>query len=148
MAEISGCRWSRTRRPPIVRAMETHCDGKVFIVEDSPSVRSRLVELVGTIDGMCVVGEAESPSEAVTGIRETRPDCVVLDFQLIGGTAIDVLRAVHPGSPEIAFVVLTNHPTAQYRRVCMEAGAAWFLDKSTEFGRLKDVVADCVPTRC
>ena len=132
----------------IVRAMETRCSGRVFIVEDSASIRSRLVELLGEIDGVCVVGEAETPDEAVAGIRETQPHCVVLDFQLLGGTGVDVLRAVHPGSPEIAFVVLTNHPTAQYRRVCMEAGANWFLDKSTEFGKLKDVVTECVTTRC
>jgi DNA-binding NarL/FixJ family response regulator len=56
--------------------------------------------------------------------------------------------ALHPGSPEISFVVLTNHPNAQYRRVCMEAGADWFLDKSTEFGKLKGVVTDCVTSRC
>ena len=124
--------------------METDRIGKVFIVEDSPSVRSRLVELVATIDGMRVVGEAESPSAAVAGIHETQPDCVVLDFQLIGGTAVDVLRAVHPGSPGIAFVVLTNHPSAQYRRVCTEAGADWFLDKSTELGKLEQVVTECV----
>jgi two-component system, NarL family, response regulator DevR len=128
--------------------METQSAGKVFIVEDSPSVRSRLVELVEAIDGMRVVGEAESPAAAVIGIRQTEPDCVVLDFQLIGGTAVDVLRAVHPASPEIAFVVMTNHPTAQHRRVCVDAGASWFLDKSTEFGRLKDVIAECVTPRC
>ena len=127
--------------------METRCSGRVFIVEDSASIRSRLVELLGEIDGVCVVGEAETPDEAVAGIRETQPHCVVLDFQLIGGTGVDVLRAVHPGSPEIAFVVLTNHPTAQYRRVCMDAGASWFLDKSTEFGKLKDVVIECLLTR-
>ena len=39
--------------------METQCTGRVFIVEDSPSIRSRLVELLGEIDGVCVVGEAE-----------------------------------------------------------------------------------------
>jgi len=128
--------------------MEAHSAGKVFIVEDSPSVRSRLVELVGAIDGMCVVGEAESPAAAVIGIRQTQPHCVVLDFKLMGGTAVDVLRAVHPESPEIAFVVITNHPTAQYRRVCVNAGASWFLDKSTEFGKLKDVIAECVAPRC
>jgi len=128
--------------------METHRAGKVFIVEDSPPVRSRLVELVGAIDGMRVVGEAESPAAAVIGIRQTQPHCVVLDFRLIGGTAVDVLRNVHPGSPEIAFVVITNHPTAQYRRICVDAGASWFLDKSTEFGKLKEVIAECVATRC
>jgi two-component system response regulator DevR len=124
--------------------METRCTGKVFVVEDSPAVRSRLVELLGEIDGVCVVGEAQTPDEAVAGIRETQPHCVVLDLQLIGGTGIDVLRAVHPGSPEIAFVVLTAHSTGQYRRACMQAGASWFLDKSSEFDRLKEVVIECL----
>ena len=64
--------------------MATNCAARVFIVEDSPSVRSRLVELMGEMDGVCVVGEAESPAEAVAGIRRTQPHCVILDFQLIG----------------------------------------------------------------
>lgn len=124
--------------------METRCTGKVFIVEDSPAVRSRLVELLCEIDGVCVVGEAQSPYEAVAGIRRTQPHCVVLDLQLIGGSGIDVLRAVHPLSPQIAFVVLTANATAQYRRACMQAGASRFLDKSTEFDKLKEVVIDCI----
>jgi DNA-binding NarL/FixJ family response regulator len=116
----------------------------VFIVEDAPLIRKRLVEIVTEIEGVSVVGEAESASEAVAGIVVTRPQCVVLDFRLSEGTGVDVMRAVHPGSPEIGFVVLTNHSSAQYRRACMDAGATAFLDKSTEFGRLKEVVAGCV----
>jgi DNA-binding NarL/FixJ family response regulator len=127
--------------------MQPHRPGKVFIVEDSASIRSRLVELLGEIDDVSIVGEAETPDEAIAGIRRTQPHCVVLDYQLIGGTGVDVLRAVHPGSPEISFVVLTNHPNPQYRRVCMEAGAEQFLDKSIELGKLKDVVAQCILTR-
>ena len=126
-------------------AMDTRCTGRVFIVEDSAPIRSRLVEMLGAVEGLCVVGEAESPTEAVAGITETRPDCVVLDFQLIGGTAVYVARVnryrrnrVHrPHQP----------PDAQYRRACMEAGAISFLDKSTEFGKLKAAVAECMPSR-
>jgi DNA-binding NarL/FixJ family response regulator len=124
--------------------MQTPRAGRVFIVEDSAPIRSRLVELLGEIDGVSVVGEAQTPDEAVAGIRLTQPHCVVLDLQLIGGTGIDVLRAVHSVSPEIAFVVLTANPTAQYRRACVQAGAGWFLDKSTEFGKLKGVVIECL----
>jgi two-component system response regulator DevR len=124
--------------------METRCTDTVFIVEDSPLIRSRLIELLGEIDGVRVVGEAQSPYEAVAGIRRTQPDCVILDLHLIGGSGIDVLRAVHPHSPEIAFVVLTANSTAQYRRACMEAGASWFLDKSTEFDKLKEAVVECI----
>jgi len=127
--------------------METRNCSRVFIVEDSAPIRSRLVELLGEIEGVCVVGEAETPGDAVTGIQQTKPHCVVLDYQLIGGTGVDVLRAVRPASPEIGFVVLTNHPNAQYRRVCMEAGADWFLDKSTEFGKIKEVVTECILSR-
>jgi DNA-binding NarL/FixJ family response regulator len=117
---------------------------KVFIVEDAPFIRMGLVEIVDGIEGVCVVGEAESVADAVAGIFATRPQCVILDFRLIDGTGVDVMRAVHPALPEIRFVVLTNHPSAQYRRVCMDAGATAFLDKSTEFGRLREVVAGCV----
>jgi DNA-binding NarL/FixJ family response regulator len=117
---------------------------KIFVVEDAPAIRARLVELLDEIDDVRVVGEAESPAEAVAGIFKTRPHCVVLDFRLTGGTGVDVLRAVHPASPEIGFVVLTNHPTAQYRRACMNAGAFAFLDKSIELEKLKAVVVDCL----
>jgi len=73
------------------------------------------------------------------------PDYVVLDYQLEGGTAVDVLRAVCPQLPETVFVVLTNHANSQYRRACMQAGATHFFDKSLEFGKVKDVVAAADP---
>jgi len=119
----------------------------VFIVEDSASIRSRLVEMLEDVEGIRVVGEAESPAAATAAILETVPDLVILDFQLIGGTGVDVMRAVRPVLPEVVFLVLTNHPNTQYRRICMEAGARWFFDKSTEFGRIKDVIATQLATR-
>jgi two-component system response regulator DevR len=114
---------------------------RVFIVEDSASIRERLTELMGEIDGAAVVGLADTPSDAIAGILNTRPDCVVLDYQLLGGTCVDVLRAVHPEVPSVVFVVLTNHANPQYRRLCLEAGANWFFDKSTEFRKIKGVIA-------
>jgi DNA-binding NarL/FixJ family response regulator len=114
----------------------------VFVVDDVPSMRERLLELVGEIDGVRVVGDAGTPADAIAGILSTHPDCVLLDYQLIDGTGLDVLRAVHPQAPDIVFVVLTNHATPQYHRACLEAGATHFFDKSIEFGKIKDVLAD------
>ena len=121
--------------------MQMRLSNKVFIVEDSAAIRSRLIELLGAIEGVDVVGEAGTPADAVAGILRTRPDWVVLDFQLNGGTGVDVLRATHAASPETVFVVLTNHPNPQYRRLCMEAGASWFFDKSTEFAKVREVIS-------
>jgi len=122
-------------------AMSTQARTKVFIVEDFVPVRRRLTELLTEVDGVEIVGEAESPRDAIRGILDQRPDWVVLDFQLLGGTGVDVLKAVHPKAPSIRFIVLTNHPSPQYRRACMESGAGWFFDKSTEFAKIRDVIA-------
>lgn len=123
-------------------SMNTPARTHVFIVDDLPSMRERLRELIDGIDGIEVVGEAGTPGEAIDGIRRTHPDYVLLDYQLVGGTGVDVLRAVHPDAPDIAFIVLTNHATAQHRRACLDAGASYFFDKSTEFGRVRSVIAE------
>jgi DNA-binding NarL/FixJ family response regulator len=126
-------------------SMNTPARTRVFIVDDLPSMRERLRELIDGIDGIEVVGEAGTPAEAIAGIRRTHPDYVLLDYQLVGGTGLDVLRDVHPGAPEITFIVLTNHATTQHRRACLDAGARFFFDKSTEFGEVPSAITQSRP---
>ena len=121
-----------TREP----APERVTRNSVYIVEDSDSIRARLVEMLGEVAGLRIVGEAESADSAVVGILSTRPDAVVLDAHLVRSSGLDVLRQVHRQVPEILFIVLTNYPNPQYRRTYMQAGASHFLDKSTEFRRV------------
>jgi hypothetical protein len=54
-------------------SMQTHDCSRVFIAEDSASIRSLLVELLGEIDGVCAVGEAETPAGK---IREVISKCI------------------------------------------------------------------------
>ena len=113
----------------------------VFLVEDSAPIRTRLAEMLGAIDGVAIVGEADAPAAAIEGIMRTRPNSVVLDIQLIGGSGIEVLRKIRPVEPEIVFIMLTNHPNPQYRRICLQAGASYFLDKTSEFEDVKEIIA-------
>lgn len=122
----------------------------VFIVDDSSFIRARLAEMLGRMQDVAVVGEAASAPAAVLGILRTRPDSVLLDLNLSGGGGgggIEVLRTIHKEAPEIVFVVLTNHVEPQYRRACTNAGARYFLDKSNEFERVREVIAEIVATR-
>jgi len=121
-------------------AMNNAARTEVFIVDDVPSMRARLAELVTELPEVDVVGNAGTANDAIAGILAARPACVLLDYRLIGGTGLDVLRAVHPQSPDTVFVVLTNQPDPQYREACMAAGADHFFDKSTEFERIGDVI--------
>jgi DNA-binding NarL/FixJ family response regulator len=128
-------------------AMESAARTEVFIVDDIPSMRERLKELVGEVPDVSVVGDAGTPAEAIEGIVATRPACVLLDYKLVGGTGVDVLRGVNGRSPGTVFVILTNQPDPQYRRACMDAGAHHFFDKSTEFDRIGDVLRQLQPLR-
>jgi two-component system, OmpR family, response regulator len=56
-----------------------------------------------------------------------------------------VLKSVHPQAPEIVFIVLTNHATGPYRQACLAAGARFFFDKSSEFGRIREVLSGFAP---
>lgn len=120
---------------------------RVFIVEDSASIRERLYEQLREIDGVSVIGNTDTADSAVEAILRTRPDSVILDIHLFDGNGMDVLREVHVLAPEVMFIVLTNHSNAQYRRACLQAGARYFFDKSTEFGKVREVIAGLGATR-
>jgi DNA-binding NarL/FixJ family response regulator len=47
---------------------------------------------------------------------------------------------VRPSAPALHVAVLTNYATDQHRRACMDAGAEFFLDKSSDFARIREIV--------
>jgi two-component system response regulator DevR len=112
----------------------------VFLVEDSLAIRARLAETIRGIAGARLVGEAGTVGDAIEGIRSTRPGALILDLQLEDGSGLDVLKSVHPGSPALRVAVLTNYATDQHRRACISAGAEFFLDKSSEFPRIREII--------
>ena len=114
---------------------------KVFLAEDSAPLRARLVTMLTAVANVSVVGEAATPAAAIKGILQTRPAFVVLDIHLAGGSGIDVLRAIRAADAGIVFIVLTNVPAPQYRKVYMQAGASYFLDKATEFETVREIIA-------
>lgn len=129
-------------------AQETCADPtRVFVVEDSRLIRERLVGLIDEIDGVEVVGCAAGAPEAVNSILRTGPHAVVLDISLAPGSGLDVLREVHVKAPAISFIVLTNFANPQYRRICLDAGASHFLDKSCDLGQIKPLLSALAATR-
>lgn len=114
---------------------------KVFLADDSAMIRERVAAMLGA-DAMKVVGQAETPQGSIDGILAARPDVVVLDVQLEGGSGLQVLRAVHQAAPEIAFVVFSNNSAPAYRKRYLGEGAVRFLDKSTEFDQLTQAIAN------
>ena len=102
---------------------------KVFLVDDSVPIRQRVSALLAGA-AFSIVGPA------IEGILAARPDVVVLDVQLEGGTGLEVLKAVRQADPGVAFVVFSNNANPAYRKRYLAEGAQSFLDKSSEFNQL------------
>jgi DNA-binding NarL/FixJ family response regulator len=107
---------------------------KVFLVEDSPMLRERLLAILASIPGAEPCGHAATAAQAIAGVQAAQPDAVVLDIQLESGTGFDVLRAI---GKTTAFYVLTNFANEAYRRKAESLGARGFFDKSTEVDKLR-----------
>jgi DNA-binding NarL/FixJ family response regulator len=113
---------------------------KVFIVDDSALVRERLIGMLSEISEIEIAGQAQNVQEAVESIRKCKPDAAIIDIRMPGGNGIDVLKHLKKIKPAPLKIILTNYPFPQYRKRCMEAGADYFFDKSSEFGKVVEVL--------
>ena len=86
--------------------------------------------------GVEVVGQAENVAESISAIGELKPDVVILDIRMPGGSGIEVLQHIKQDKVTPLVIILTNYPYPGYRQKCLQAGADFFLDKSTEFDQI------------
>lgn len=113
---------------------------KVFVVDDSALLREQVVGLLSELIGIEIVGQSQSALEAFHATCELKPDVVILDIHLTGGSGIDVLQRIKGLDAAPIVIILTNSPTPPYRKKCMRAGADFFLDKSSEFENVRALV--------
>ncbi len=113
---------------------------KIFIADDSILVRERLAALISELQAVELVGQAGDVDETLGGIRQSRPDVVILDIRMPGGNGIQVLEAIKTCDVKPAVIMFTAFPFPQYRQKCLELGADYFLDKTMEFDRVAHVL--------
>jgi DNA-binding NarL/FixJ family response regulator len=114
---------------------------RVFLVEDSAVVRQRVLELLGSIDGVNTVGSATTANDAERAILQAQPDAVLLDIKLAQGSGFDVLRSLRKQAPHIEIYMLSNFAAQPYRERAASLGARGFFDKTNEIERLRQTMA-------
>jgi two-component system, NarL family, response regulator DevR len=121
-----------------------HSDGTgdiaVMIVDDHEVVRRGIAEVVDRAEGMTVVAEAGSVSEALRRATLVRPQVLLVDLQLPDGTGIDILRSVARSLPDTRAVVLTSFDDDDALAAALEAGAAAYVLKSVHGAEIAQVI--------
>ena len=120
---------------------------KVVLVDDVPSILNRLESLLASLEEVVVVGNAENVADALALIERLRPDAIVLDLRLPDGNGTQVLKQAKEGADAPGVIVLTSHPSPQVRKACLALGADYFFDKSLEFSRVTQALAELASRR-
>lgn len=113
---------------------------KVILVDDSAPVRKRLRTLLSACTQVEIIGEAETPPTALRLIKSLRPDVVILDVVLKGGSGYEVLAKIKKREDQPIVIMLTNYSTLPFRKKAGEEGADYFFDKSTEFDKVIEIL--------
>jgi DNA-binding NarL/FixJ family response regulator len=111
---------------------------RLFLVDDHQLFLAGVkAELEGRAD---IVGVAADVDEAISSIRRTRPEVVLIDVHMPGGGGLAVLGAVTETNPEIKFLALSVSDAAEDVIAMIRAGARGYVTKTISAADLAEAI--------
>lgn len=116
----------------------------ILVADDHADVRQALSLLLR--DCGCDVATAASPAEALSALRQSPPDLVLLDLNYqrdttSGAEGLELLRQVRAQHRDLPVVILTGWATVSLAVEAMRLGAQDFLEKPWENVRVRALVS-------
>ena len=113
---------------------------KVLLVDDHLIVRKGLMQVLNDADDIQVVADAADGVTAMQLIRQwmnpddggPHLDVVMLDIAMPGRDGLEVLKQIKAEYPKLPVLMLSTYPDRQFAVRCLRAGAAGYLNKSTD----------------
>jgi FixJ family two-component response regulator len=117
-------------------------DPIVFVVEDDPSMREALVDLIASI-GFSVEAFKSAP-EFLERTRPDAPACLVLDVRLPGLSGLDLQRELLRREAPIPIIFITGHGDIPMSVRAIKEGAVEFLPKPFRDQDLLDAIQHAI----
>ena len=106
----------------------------VALADDHPVVRAGLRRLLEADPSLTVVAEYADVPGIRRGLPEDRPDILLLDLTMDGGSTLRSIPDLLAARPELKIIVLTMHDDAGFAREALRLGALAYV--------LKEAAAD------
>ncbi len=104
---------------------------KILTVDDHAVVRAGLKQILAEAEGMEVIAEAGSGTEALKLVTKSYFDLVLLDISMPGMSGLEVLKEMHRENDVLPVLMLSMHPEEQYAIRALKAGAMGYLTKES-----------------
>jgi len=116
----------------------------ILIVDGSALVCERLIKMLSELKNIKIISQARNTLEAIQVRKKINPDVVILDIRLPDGSGFDVLQDIKKSSVRTVVIILTNFTYPIYQRKCMELGAKFFFNKSTDFDKIPEILKQLI----
>jgi two-component system response regulator NreC len=103
---------------------------RVLLADDHAILRSGLRLLLGAQPDLEVVGEAADVKETLRRACELRPDVLILDLTMPGGSGIHLIEQLRQRCPSVRVLILTMHDDLALVRAALAAGARGYVVKT------------------
>lgn len=113
---------------------------RVVIADDHAVVRRGLRQVLDTDGGFDVVAEASDLDSARRYVRGHRPDVLVLDLNMPGGSSLESIPEIRAECPQTQIVVLTMQNEPAYARHALSAGALGYVLKEAAEEELVEAI--------
>jgi len=113
----------------------------IMIVDDNVNFVKRMTGLLENLDGIGSINAAGDYDSAVRLLSELTPDFLLLDINLPGKNGMEILKLIKNNKLKCEVIMITNHADEYYRNQCKKLGAKYFLDKSSEFGLVPEIIS-------
>ncbi len=113
---------------------------KILLVDDSSIVLQRIQQLLHEVFAVEQITIALDGEEAIITAQAHKPDIVLLDINLPKKSGLEVLRELKLTDGNIKIIMLTSQPADQYKDLCLQLGADAFIDKTSEFESVLDII--------
>ena len=115
---------------------------RVLVADDHAVVRAGLRLLLEAEEGIEVVGEAGSGTEAVRLARSLKPDIVLMDVVMPGMSGLEATGPVLEAAPDAKVLVLSMQDDPRYVREAFAAGASGYVLKEAADTEVVQAVRD------
>ena len=102
---------------------------RVLVVDDHDLVRTGISRMLADVDGLQVIGQADSGEMAIRKARELKPDVVLMDVKMPGIGGLEATRKLLRSYPDIKVIAVTVCEEDPFPTRLLQAGAAGYLTK-------------------
>ena len=113
---------------------------RVLLVDDHAVVRSGLSKFLLVNQDMELAGEASDGMEALSLVRTTKPDVILMDLLMPGMDGITATREIHQKYPQIKIIALTSFAEQNLVQGALQAGAIGYIQKNVTAVELANAI--------